>query len=169
MQRFIKPSKEAQKVAASFGIELTSHALASKGLSGALTEMVEKTNGSKEALAAILGDARAIRGAFVLAKNGGQQFNEELALMQSAAGATDTALSYQEQGLAFQLQILSNNFTAMAIEVGEAVIPELIKCSMPSGNRFFQLLVQLRTQSRQMLSLCLERFLACLARLSVSW
>ena len=127
MQRFIKPSKEAQKVAASFGIELTSDALASKGLSGALTEMVEKTNGSKEALAAILGDARAIRGAFVLAKNGGEQFNDELALMQSAAGATDTALSYQEQGLAFQLQILSNNFTAMAIEVGEVVIPELIK------------------------------------------
>jgi TP901 family phage tail tape measure protein len=127
MQRFIKPSKEAQKVAASFGIELTSDALASKGLSGALTEMVEKTNGSKEALAAILGDARAIRGAFVLAKNGGEQFNDELALMQNAAGATDTALSYQEQGLAFQLQILSNNFTAMAIEIGTAVIPELIK------------------------------------------
>ena len=127
MQRFIKPSKEAQKVAASFGIELTSQALASKGLSGALTEMVEKTGGSKEAMAALLGDARAIRGAFVLAKNGGQQFNDELALMQNAAGATDTALSYQEQGLAFQLGILSNNFTTMAIEIGTVVIPELIK------------------------------------------
>jgi TP901 family phage tail tape measure protein len=127
MQRFIKPSKEAQRVAASFGIELTSQSLASKGLSGALSEMVEKTKGSKEALAAILGDARAIRGAFVLAKNGGQQFNDELALMQNAAGATDTALSYQEQGLAFQLGILSNNFTTMAIEIGTVVIPELIK------------------------------------------
>ena len=127
MQQFIKPSKEAQKVAAKYGIELTSQALASKGLSGALAEMVDKTNGSAEALGAILGNARAIRGAFVLAKNGGADFNEELALMQNAAGATDTALSYQEQGLAFQLQILSNNFTAMAIEVGEVVIPELIK------------------------------------------
>jgi TP901 family phage tail tape measure protein len=127
MQRFIKPSKEAQRVAASFGIELTSQALASKGLSGALTEMVEKTNGSKEALAAILGDARAIRGAFVLAQNGGQQFNDELALMQNAAGATDTALSYQEQGLAYQIERLTNNINAMAIEVGTVVIPELIK------------------------------------------
>ena len=126
MQKFIKPSKEAQKVAASYGIELTSQALASKGLSGALSEMVEKTNGSKEALAAILGDARAIRGAFVLAKDGGAQFNEELALMQNAAGATDTALSYQEQGLAFQLGILTNNFNSMAIGIGEAVIPVLI-------------------------------------------
>jgi TP901 family phage tail tape measure protein len=127
MARFIKPSKEAQKVAASYGIELTSQSLASKGLAGALTEMIEKTDGSKDALAALLGDARAIRGAFVLGKEGGQQFNDELALMQNAAGATDTALSYQEQGLAFQLQILSNNFTAMAIEIGTVVIPELIK------------------------------------------
>jgi hypothetical protein len=89
--------------------------------------MIEKTDGSKDALAALLGDARAIRGAFVLGKEGGQQFNDELALMQNAAGATDTALSYQEQGLAFQLGILSNNFTTMAIEIGTVVIPELIK------------------------------------------
>jgi hypothetical protein len=92
-----------------------------------LNEMIKKTNGSSEALSMILGDARAIRGAFVLAKNSGAQFNEELALMQNAAGATDTALSFQEQGLAYQLKILGNNVDAVGIKLGEKVIPELAK------------------------------------------
>jgi TP901 family phage tail tape measure protein len=123
MANFLKPSAEATKMAKKYGIELTAQGLASKGLAGSLADMIEKTGGSKEAMAALLGDARAIRGAFVLAKNGGQQFNDELAIMQDAAGATDTALSYQKQGLAFQMQILTNNMDALAIGVGNAVIP----------------------------------------------
>jgi TP901 family phage tail tape measure protein len=127
MTSILKPSSQASKYAASYGIELSATALESKGLSGMLNEMIKKTNGSSEALSMILGDARAIRGAFVLAKNSGAQFNEELALMQNAAGATDTALSFQEQGLAYQLKILGNNVDAVGIKLGEKVIPELAK------------------------------------------
>lgn len=127
MQAVLKPTKKASDIAKGLGIEFSATALRTKGLSGFMADLIDKTGGSNEKIAALLGNSRAIRGAFVLAKNGGEQFNEELALMQNAAGATDTALSYQEQGLAFQLQLLSNNFTAMAIEIGAVVIPELIK------------------------------------------
>ena len=127
MAAILKPSDKAARIAGFYGVELGAAALETKGLTGFLSDLITKTKGSSEALALILGDARAVRGGFVLAKNGGEQFREELALMQNAAGATDTALSYQEQGLAFQLGILTNNFNAMAIEIGTAVIPELIK------------------------------------------
>ena len=127
MAAILKPSDKAARIAGFYGVELGAAALETKGLTGFLSDLITKTKGSSEALSLILGDARAVRGGFVLAKNGGAQFREELALMQNAAGATDTALSFQEQGLAFQLQILSNNFNAMAIEVGTVVIPELIK------------------------------------------
>jgi hypothetical protein len=92
-----------------------------------MADLIKKTGGSNEAIAELLGDARAIRGAFVLAKNGGAQFNEELELMKNSAGATDTALSYQKQGLGFQLGILSNNFDAMSIKLGLKLIPSLNK------------------------------------------
>jgi hypothetical protein len=90
-----------------------------------MADLIKKTGGSNEAIAELLGDARAIRGAFVLAKNAGQQFNDELALMKNAAGATDTALSYQEQGLNYQLQIFQNKVDAIAVAIGEALIPSV--------------------------------------------
>jgi TP901 family phage tail tape measure protein len=127
MAAILKPSDKAAKYAHSYGIELSATELASKGLAGMLDEMIRKTRGSSEALAMILGDARAVRGGFVLAKEGGAMFNEELALMQNAAGATDTALSYQEQGLAYQMGILGNNMDAIGIKLGEKFIPKLME------------------------------------------
>jgi TP901 family phage tail tape measure protein len=127
MQAVLKPSAAATKVAGSLGINLSAAGLKAKGFSGFLADMIEKTGGSSEKMARLLGNSRAIRGAFVLAKNGGEQFNEELALMQNAAGATDTALSYQEQGLQYQLDILNNKFNAVAIEVGNVFIPKLVE------------------------------------------
>ena len=127
MQAVLKPSAAATKQAGALGINLSAAGLKAKGFSGFLADMIEKTGGSTEKMARLLGNSRAIRGAFVLAKNGGEQFTEELALMQTAAGATDTALSYQEQGLQYQLDILNNKFNAVAIEVGNVFIPKLIE------------------------------------------
>lgn len=126
MTAVLKPTKKATDLANSLGIDFSAAALRTKGLSGFMADLIDKTGGSNEKIAALLGNSRAIRGAFVLAKNGGADFNEELALMQGAAGATDTALSVQEGGLAFQLGILSNNFETMAIQIGDAVIPVLM-------------------------------------------
>lgn len=125
LQAVLKPSHQAGVLAQHLGINLSAAGLKAKGFSGFLAEMIEKTGGSSEKMARLLGNSRAIRGAFVLAKDGGAQFNEELAMMMNAAGATDTALSYQSQGLNFQLSILGNNVDAIAIKLGENFIPVL--------------------------------------------
>lgn len=127
MQAVLGPTAKATKIAKQLGIDFTATGLRTKGLNGFMADLIKKTGGSNEVIAELLGDARAIRGAFVLAKNGGAQFNEELDLMKNSAGATDTALSYQKQGLAYQLGILGNNFDAMSIELGQKLIPSLNK------------------------------------------
>jgi TP901 family phage tail tape measure protein len=123
MQAILSPTAQATDLADKLGLEFTATALRTKGLNGFMADLIKKTGGSNEAIAELLGDARAIRGAFVLAKNGGEQFNQELALMANAAGATDTALSYQSQGLNYQLQIMQNKVDGIAIAIGTALIP----------------------------------------------
>ena len=123
MQAVLSPTAKATKLAKKLGIDFSATGLKTKGLNKFMADLIKRTGGSNEAIAELLGDARAIRGAFVLAKNGGEQFNQELALMTNAAGATDTALSYQKQGLNYQLQIMGNKVDAIAIGLGTALIP----------------------------------------------
>lgn len=123
MQAVLTPTGKATKLAEKLGFEFTATALKTKGLNGFMADLIKKTGGSNEKIAELLGDARAIRGAFVLAKNGGEQFTQELELMSNAAGATDTALSYQSQGLNYQLQVMQNKVDAIAINMGTALIP----------------------------------------------
>lgn len=123
MQAVLSPTAKATKLAEKLGIDFTATGLRTKGLNGFMADLIKKTKGSNEVIAELLGDARAIRGAFVLAKNGGEQFNQELELMANAAGATDTALSYQSQGLNYQLQIMQNKVDSIAIGMGTTLIP----------------------------------------------
>jgi TP901 family phage tail tape measure protein len=123
MVAILKPSKEAAKLAKEIGLNWTTQGLKARGLAGMMVDLTRKTKGNKEQMATLLGDTRAIRGAFVLATRGGKDFTTELAAMNKAAGATDAALSVQKQGLAFQMGILGNNITAVGIKIGSVLIP----------------------------------------------
>lgn len=125
MTNLLKPSTQAVKLAKELGLGWDSQALKAKGLSGVLADLIKKTGGNHEQMAVLLGDQRAIRGALVLAANGGKQFNAEIGKMEDAAGATSSALSEQEKGLAFQVAIFGNNLQALVTEGLTAVLPLL--------------------------------------------
>lgn len=125
MLSLLKPSQQAVELAEDLGLGWDAQALRGKGLVGVLEDMIVATGGNEEQMATLLGNSRAIRGAFVLAGDGGKAFNAELLEMQDHLGATDTALSYQKQGLAFQLGILKNNIDAIAIGIGTALLPKI--------------------------------------------
>lgn len=125
MQTLLKPSNEAAELAEELGLQWNSAALESKGLTGVLADMMDKTKGNHEQMATLLGDARSIRGAFVLAGDGGAAFNAELEEMRNAAGSTNTALSYQKQGLAYNLSITRNKIDAAAIGIGTQLMPKV--------------------------------------------
>lgn len=127
MSSMLKPSKEASDLAAKLGINWSAAGLKANGLVGTLNEMLVATDGNQEAMATLLGDARAIRGAFSLAARGGAEFTDELKVMNEAAGETDKAFGIQSQGAAFRLQQMKAELEAAGIEIGQKFLPVLIQ------------------------------------------
>jgi TP901 family phage tail tape measure protein len=126
MSSILKPSKEASDLARQLGIDWTAAGLKANGLSGTLSRMLVATNGNQEAMATLLGDARAIRGAFSLAADSGQQLSDELAIMEDAAGAAGDAFGEQSKGAAFKLAQMQSKLEAAGIELGQKMIPVLL-------------------------------------------
>lgn len=123
MSSMLQPSKEAAELAADIGLQWDASALKANGLVKQMSLLVEKTGGSSEKMATLLGDARAIRGAFVLAKNAGADFTSELAAMGKAAGATDDAFAEQSKSTAFHIAQMQAKIEAARIEIGEKFLP----------------------------------------------
>ncbi|MBN1319956.1 MAG: phage tail tape measure protein, partial [Thermoleophilia bacterium] len=127
---FIKPTDQAKEAAAGLGIDLSAAALEAKGLSGVMTEVAravgsgkteladlaksgrsdaefmealsEETGTASERLAEIFPNVRALRGALVLAAEGGRGFSEEVLAMADATGSAASA--FAEQSKSFKVQ-----------------------------------------------------------------
>ena len=125
MASMLKPSKEATDLANKLGLEWNAAGLKANGLTGQMNALIEATGGSEEEMAVLLGDARAIRGAFILAKNGGADLNAELEIMKDSAGAANDAFSEQKKGTAYQLAVASAKLEAAGIEIGQKFLPIL--------------------------------------------
>lgn len=125
LRSILNPSTEAAKLASKLGIEWNAQALKAKGLNGVLADMIDKTKGNEQEMATLAGDARALKAAFILAKDGGKEFNDELAIMQNSAGATDAALAEQAKSFEFQAKLLQNNIDAIKISLGNELLPVL--------------------------------------------
>ena len=126
MNSLLKPSADATKLARSLGLEWNAAGLKAKGLGGMMADLIEKTDGSAESMAILLGDARATRGAFVLASGGGKEFADELTQFADVAGATDDVLAIQKMGLNYQLSILHNLINEVSIRLGTLLIPHVV-------------------------------------------
>ncbi len=126
MLSLLDPSKEAEKLAKALGLEWNAEALASKGLIGVLDDMISKTAGSKEAVAVLTGDVRALRGVLSLTQDGGTLFNQMLADMSAASGSTKVALDEQSKSFAFQSEILRNQVMASLLDMAQVAMPRAI-------------------------------------------
>lgn len=121
----INPTKEAQDVADELGISLGTQALESKGLSGVLAEMADKTGGSKEQMAALFTSTEALNGALVLTSdNGLKSFNADLLAATEAAGATETAFEKMADNVALIKQTLANSIELTLGAIGEPLLDE---------------------------------------------
>lgn len=88
----LKPADAAKKLAKDLGIEFNSAAIESKGFAAFLEDVVEKTNGNKEALAVLFPQIEALAPIYALAGAGGQKFNQILEEQANKAGATAAAV-----------------------------------------------------------------------------
>jgi TP901 family phage tail tape measure protein len=153
IRSLINPTEEAKAAAADMGVQWNASALAGQGLVGIFTDLgsVLKTSvkdvdaltaaGASEAevmqavaqnagmttekLTALFPEVRGLRGALVLAAQGGEIFSEEFKLMAEATGSTAKAFAEQSKALALQWQKAWASIQALGIQVGTALLPVL--------------------------------------------
>lgn len=125
MVTLIKPGKDLQKALDSMntsGADLVKK----KGLQGALEAIIATTDGSKESVAALFPNIRALGGVLSLTGKSAKSAHEDLAAFQSTTGATAKVLKEQEKSFGFQMQRAWASLQAVLIEIGQEVLPIVI-------------------------------------------
>lgn len=120
----LKPTKEAQDVAADLGIEFNAAALESKGFSGVLQEVAEATGGNTETIAKLFGSVEALAPVLALTGNAAEKFGENLAKFDDNAGAAGTAAAELAADLDRIVQTLKNNLDSALIGYGGRLTDE---------------------------------------------
>ena len=125
----IKPTGVASKTAEKLGIDFSAAALQSKGLSGVLSEIVEKSGGSSEEIAKLFGSVEALTAIQPLLNDELVKFNEALANQANAQGEAAKASFIASNTIQGQLTRLGSAFTNLTTEGSEfgVVIRETLK------------------------------------------
>lgn len=155
LRSLINPTTEAKAAAEDMGLAWNATALATNGLEGtfknlgavlktsvkdvdALTKagaseseimavVAQNAGLTTEKLTALFPEVRGLRGALVLASQGGQVFSQEMQFMAQATGSTARAFAEQSKALALQWQKTWATIQALGVEAGAAVLPILNK------------------------------------------
>jgi len=126
LSQVAKPTSEAAKLAKELGLEFTSTALASKGLSGFLETVMQKTGGSVDKMALLFGSVEALNAVLSFSGGGGDAFNKILADMEARAGATQIAFDKVAQSLDQRLNVVFGKFGDFALSVGQILLSILV-------------------------------------------
>lgn len=114
---FLKPSEAMAEALKNIGYESGSAFLEANGLKGALQLLEDQTNGDAAAMAELLPNIRALRGAMALTGTGGKEFNSILAEMADVSGMTQEAFDKQEK----TTDTFKNQLENLKITIGSLV------------------------------------------------
>lgn len=121
----IKPGKDLSELFKEMGT--TGEKLVNeKGLQGALEEIAKHTDGSKEAIAELFPNIRAMGGVLSLTGKNARRAAEDVAAFKNTTGAMGRALHQQEKSFGFQLQRGWAKLQAVLIELGEDLLPIVV-------------------------------------------
>lgn len=127
LNSILKPSAEATDLAKQLGIQYDVTALKTKGLSGFLKDLSDKTKGNSTAFAILAGGSEALKSVLALTANEGAKFDGILEKMASKAGATKEAFDKVSNSLEFRfnrlLQSAASAATAMGYIILAAIVP----------------------------------------------
>jgi TP901 family phage tail tape measure protein len=122
-----RPTDAAARAARRLGIDFSVSAIRSKGLSGFLKDIQEKTGGSEEAIMSLFGSVESLNAITVLTGKGAGQFADALEQMQNAAGAVDTAFNKVMKTPAERWARIMNKIKNAGINLGTALLPMVEK------------------------------------------
>lgn len=131
LSNVLKPTKEATEAAAALGLEFNAAALQSKGLTGFLAEVQQKTGGSSEELAKLFGSVEGLSQVMLLGGSAAGDYADALEGMQNSAGKLDKAFATVTNNSAERLSMSLNKLRNNAIEFGQTLSPYI---DMASGS-----------------------------------
>lgn len=132
MASVAKPASEAAKRSQELGLSFTSASLASKGLSGFLADVQQKTRGNVDDLALLFGGVEALLPVIALTGNAAGDFATTLTAMGTAAGATKTAVDKMAASPGFQIDQAISRIKVAALDLGD----RLLRGSVPALKAF---------------------------------
>lgn len=125
MVAFIKPSKPLKELLDEMGTT-GEKIVAKRGFQGALEAIVKHTDGTKESIAELFPNIRAMGGVLALTGLHAKSAGEDVEAFQVTTGATNKVLKEQEKSFGFQLQRAWAELQAVLIEVGQQVLPVVV-------------------------------------------
>lgn len=125
MQSLLIPSDALIEKFHTWGFASGSAALDALGLQGVMLRLRKEVGGNAAAFQAFFPDIRSLRGALALTAADGENYIRVQKGMEQAGGATGRALEQQSKAVGFQLQILKNQATNLAISFGQELLPAM--------------------------------------------
>lgn len=136
LQNIIKPTGEAEKMAAALGLQFNATALQTKGFDGVLRDAWKATGGSTEKMAELFGSVEALNAVLILASDKQGKFKNSLLAMKDASGATEIAYGKMAGGFSQVNAQLENSFKVTLITIGQQIMPEYLKIAGSFGAMF---------------------------------
>lgn len=131
MSNVIKPTAEAAETAKTLGLEFNAAALQSKGLTGFLQDVLDKTGGSTEELAKLFGSVEGLSQIMLLGGSAAGDYADALEAMQNSTGRLNEAFNIVTDNSAARLEGALNRLKNNAIEFGQTLSPYI---DMASGS-----------------------------------
>ena len=123
----INPSTELAAALKAAGYESGQAALKAVGLAGVMKIVEAAANGNADAMKKMYPLTQAIRGAYILAADGGEKLNAQLKdFKENAGGAMEAARTQQYASLDAQMKMLTNTMQSFGIEIGQQVLPVVV-------------------------------------------
>ena len=126
MKLVANPSKQASEMARRMGVDFSAATLKSKGLSGVLNEIAQKTGGSQQAMQALFGNADIARMMSKLATTGANAFTDTISQMQNS-NAIDEAFGKMMDTPQKRWETAMNKIRNSGIKLGTAILPVVEK------------------------------------------
>lgn len=126
MTAVLGPSKEASDLAKELGLDFSVAALEAQGFAGFMSNVVDKTDGSTEAMATLFGSIEATTAALSLSGAAGGYLNEILVQMESKAGQTAIAVGKIDKSLSDRMDDALSSIADILLGLGMNILPVLV-------------------------------------------
>ncbi len=129
MTAVLKPSKEATDTAKALGIDFSSAGLKAKGFAGFMADVVAKTGGSAEAMAALFSSVEATTVALAMSGAAGGFAAEIMAQMADKTGQAQAAYDKMAGSLSGRLDLALADLNVMMLNLGTAILPLVVSAA----------------------------------------